>query len=287
MRWIFVSSRASTLRPGQTVRRAPGTPVTDTTTPRGETMKTMPFILAAAALALAASDVRAQDCDCDDWDDDYPEDYHRRPTGGYAGGAFSVAAAQGEFRDHVDGAFGGQMHYLHRLDRTGLLGIRIDGGMLIYGYERYRVPLSSTIGGRILVDVNTSNNIAYLGIGPQLGLPDGRLRPYVNGFAGVSYIFTGSSVEGSSDHHAFANTTNFDDWAFSYGGGAGVYVPLRGGASPVSLDLGMTYRRNGEAEYLLEGGIRDNPDGSITLFPVRSRTDMLTFQLGVSVGISR
>jgi hypothetical protein len=248
-------------------------------------MRMLPALL-AAALAFAAADAAAQRCDCDH--DDLP-DYldARRPTGGYAGGSLALGAPQGEFRDHVDAAFGGQLHYLHRLDRDGVLGIRVDGGLLVYGHERYRVPLSPTIGGRILVDVTTSNNIAYLGLGPQIGLPDGRFRPYANGFAGISYIFTSSSVEGSAHHGAFASTTNYQDWTWSYGGGGGVYVPLRGGASPISLDLGLTYRRNGEAEYLLEGGIRDNPDGTVTLFPVRSDTDLLTFQVGVTVGLSR
>ena len=42
-----------------------------------------------------------------------------------------------------------------------------------------------------------------------------------------------------------------------------------------------------EAEYLREGDIRDNQDGSITLFPVRSDTDLLTFHIGLTVGLVR
>jgi hypothetical protein len=246
-------------------------------------MRTLTALL-TAALVFSAAHLHAQD----DPDWDFPEeDLYRRPTGGYLGGSLTLGAAQGEFRDYVDGAFGGQLHYLHRLEPSGTLGIRLDAGALIYGHESYRVPLSGTIGGRVLVDVSTSNNIAFLGVGPQLGLPDGRLRPYVNGYAGLAYLFTQSSVRGTHSGQEFASTTNFSDVTFSYGGGGGVYVPLRGGSTPVSLDLGLTYRRSGEAEYLLEGGIRDNPDGSITVAPVRSHTDLLTFQVGVSVGLSR
>ena len=73
----------------------------------------------------------------------------------------------------------------------------------------------------------------------------------------------------------------------AYGGGAGLYIPVRRGHSPISIDAGLAYRRNGRADYLLEGGIEDNPDGSITLDPIRSDTDLLTFHIGVSVGISR
>lgn len=241
--------------------------------------------LLAAAL-MAASPLAAQDCDCDDWEDDY---YERRPTGGYAGASFTIAETQGEFSDYVDGGLGGNLHYMHALDRDGWLAVRIDGGFAIYGHERQRVPLSPTLGGRILVDLTTSNNIAWIGVGPQIGVPDGRLRPYVNGYAGYSYLSTTSSVESSYyyDDEPYFTTTNFDDWSFSYGGGAGVYVPLRHGAQPISIDLGVRYHNNGEAEYLREGDIQDNDDGSITLFPVRSDTDLLTFHIGLSVGIAR
>jgi hypothetical protein len=242
-------------------------------------------LLTAALLLGAPAAAAAQDCDYD-YDDC---GYYEVPTGGYVGGSFTVAQPRGEFADHIDGGFGGDLHYVHELDDRGWLALRLDAGLVVYGYESYRVPLSSTIGDRILVDVSTSNNIAFVGVGPQIGVPDGRLRPYVNGYAGYSFLWTSSSVTGSSYYHdePFASTTNFDDWSFSYGGGAGLYVPLRHGYRPVSLDLGVRYHNNGEAEYLREGDIVDNPDGSISLFPVRSDTDLLTFHIGFSVGVTR
>lgn len=240
------------------------------------------FLAAAAALMLAAP-LGAQRCDCDD---DWPE-YTRFPTGGYAGGSFVWGEPQGEFGQHVAQGLGGQAFYAHRLDRDGLIGIRVDGGFLNYGYERDRVLLSPTVGGRITVDLVTTNNIAYLGVGPQIGLPRGVLQPYAHGFAGVSYLYTSSSLRGSGGGDTFAETTNFDDATFAYGGGAGLYIPLRGGPSPISLDLGATYRNAGQAAYLREGDIEDRPDGGIILHPRVTDTDLLAFHIGVAVGISR
>jgi hypothetical protein len=234
-----------------------------------------------AALLLGAGSAAAAQEDWEDWED------YRRPTGGYFGGSVFFARPQGEFRDFVDQGWGGGIHYIHRLDAEGLVGIRVDGSFINYGHERQRVLLSPTIGGRIAVDLVTSNNIAFLGVGPHFGAPTGVLRPYANGFVGVSYIYTQSSVRGTSSGEDFASTNNFDDATFAYGGGAGLYIPVRRGVTPISIDAGVTYRRNGEAEYLLEGGITDHPDGSITLHPIRSDTDLLTFHLGISVGISR
>jgi hypothetical protein len=236
--------------------------------------------LLAAALFLPAAAI-AQDCDCGD------ERGPRRSTRGYVGGRLEFAQPQGEFGERVDQGIGGNVHYIHALDRQGILAVRLDADAITYGHERQRVILSPTVGGRILADLVTTNNIAFLGFGPQLGVPNGTLRPYAHGFAGVSYLFTTSSLEGSASGEPFASTTNFDDLTFAYGGGAGLYVPLRRGVAPISLDLGATYRNAGRAEYLREGDIIDNPDGTVTLRPVRSDTDVLTFHVGVTVGASR
>lgn len=206
----------------------------------------------------------------------------------YVGGNLTYARAQGEFSDFVTDGFGGSAHGIVRLDRDGLLGVRLDLGALNYGNERMRVPLSSTLGGRVLVDLETRNNIGFAGVGPQIGVPNGALRPYVHGFAGVTYLFTESSVEGTRhDDEPFATTTNFDDATFAWGGGTGVYIPVRRGVSPISVDVGVRYVNGGRARYLLEGDIEDLPDNRIRINPRQSDTDLMTFHVGVSVGISR
>lgn len=249
-------------------------------------MKRTISALALGVTIFASSAAHGQAHDpLEAWEDGAPR--VQRPSGAYAGAGFAYGRPQGEFRDYVKQGFGGDVHFLYQPGARGPLALRVDASFLNYGNERMRVPLSPTIGGRILVDVNTSNNIAFLGIGPQLGVPDGRLRPYVGGFVGVSYLFTESSVQGRNDDLDFARTTNYDDATFSWGGRGGVYVPLRGGPSPISLDLGAVYHANGEASYLREGDIRDLPDGVIELSPSSSDTDLLTFRVGVTVGIPR
>lgn len=247
-------------------------------------MRSRTLALAAAALALFSSAAAAQHDD--EYYDDY--DYGYSLPRSYLGGELAFARPQGEFRDFVENGWGGGVHYLLRADRDGWLGLRVDASILNYGHERERVILSPTIGGRIGVDLTTDNNIAFIGAGPQIGLPTGAFRPYVNGFVGVSYIFTESAVRGSSSGDTFASSTNYDDASFAYGGGAGLYIPLpvrNRHRNPVSIDAGLQYRHNGRADYLVEGGIIDNADGSISLSPIRSETNLFTFHVGVSVGV--
>src|SRR5215208_45592 len=201
------------------------------------------------------------------------------------GGGLNYAQSVGEFADNVKGGAGGSGFAVTGLDRAGIFGLRVDGGFLIYGHERKRVPLSSTIGGRITVDVTTNNNIALLGIGPQITAPRGPIRPYVNGTVGLAYFFTRSSVSGTNNESPFASTENYNDPQLALAGGAGVYIPLPTTRVPVMLDVGARFQGNGRARYLKEGSITDNTDGSISYTPIESQTNFVTYHLGVSVQI--
>ena len=234
-------------------------------------MRTLPLLLAALAAAPTIAAAQRDD----------------RPSHFFAGGALGVAQPAGDFADHIETGFGIAGHALYRPDTDGIFGLRLEGGYVNYGRESRAVPLSPTVGGRISVDLNTTNDILFLGIGPQLGMPSGRLRPYVNGTVGMAYFVTGSSLRGDRDNDTFASTTNYDDAALSWGGGAGSYLALRTGRLPIALDLGVRYQRTGSVSYLAEGGIVDRPDGTIAFSPIRTETELLTFQIGVTAAIGR
>src|ERR1700741_3031769 len=133
-------------------------------------MRSRPFLAAAVLLLAAAPAAHAQD------DDDIYLPVNQ-PTGGFAGFSLLFARPQGEFGDFVEQGWGGGAHYVRRLSRDGLLAVRVDASFLNYGHERFRVPLSPTIGGRVTVDVTTDNNIAFFGVGPQLGAATGVVQP--------------------------------------------------------------------------------------------------------------
>jgi hypothetical protein len=212
----------------------------------------------------------------------------RHPTPAvYLGGQPLYARMVGEFSDYVEHGVGLDLYVVYPLAPSSPFGLRADGGFIVYGRETMPACFSSTVGCRVRLDVTTTNSIAFLHAGPQLMVPAGRVRVYVNGAAGFSYFGTTSSVSGDNSGQTFANTTNFDDITFALSGGGGVQVALRSGRSPILLDLGARYHGNGSVEYLREGGIADNEDGSITLTPTRSEADLVTFQVGVTVGAGR
>ena len=208
----------------------------------------------------------------------------------FAGGRFAVsihglyAAPQEEFRTFVDNGWGLGGNMLVKLDPAGVLALRVDANWINYGNERTRVPLSPTTGSLITVDLNTTHNIFMGGVGLQLQAPSGPIRPYVGGTAGFATFWTQTTVEGTdNDDQPFAQSTNQRDNTFAWSGVGGLAVPLSRGGN-VLLDLGVTYQANGEATYLPPGIIRDADDQPVTRDPVRSKTDMLLYKVGVRIG---
>jgi hypothetical protein len=203
----------------------------------------------------------------------------------YVGIQGEYARPVGEFGDYVKHGGGLNASIAWPVTRGNPFALRADGGFIVYGSETRRVCFSTTVGCRIELDLTTTNSIAYFNVGPQLMLPSGAVRPYINAAIGGSYFGTTSSVDGvDGNDDDFASTTNFDDITFAWNGGGGMLVRLSSGRTPVFLDLGVRYHGNGEVEYLKEGDIVDNPDGTITITPTRSEANLLTFQLGVSIG---
>lgn len=240
-------------------------------------------LVAASAFSVAATSVDAQ--------------IRRRPRVSMEvpsrftiGGDLLVSVPKGEFDDQIDNGFGANFYGLFRVDRDGVFSIRGDLGGLEYGNEEVRVP-GYPLTGRLGLWVETSNNIFWGSIGPQVSIPLGVVRPYAHAGLGFMYFSTTSSVHGEDEYggtHRFGTTENQSDNTQAFVFGGGVLLRLGSGRNaPFALNVGGRYFTGGEATYLREGDIQDNPDGTITIFPTRSKTDQITWHLGVSYTIPR
>jgi opacity protein-like surface antigen len=206
------------------------------------------------------------------------------PVRGFAGVQFIVGKPVGQFAENVDIGFGVEGWGRWALDKRGLFSLRGDLGFLNYGNETIQICVTTPC--RVTGDLTTSNNIFYMGFGPELGLDGGPVRLYANTGIGFAYFGTSSSVSGSSDNEPFASSTNYSDVTFAWHGGGGMQLRIARRQAPIHLDLGARYHGNGEAEYLRRGDIQDNPDGSVNINPRRSDTNLWTFRIGVSIGFA-
>jgi hypothetical protein len=100
------------------------------------------------------------------------------------GGDGVMSQPKGEFASNVGKGWGFNLNGMYRIDYKGYLNLRADFGTVQYAKERKDASFFG-ITGRVNLNLETTNNIAWGAIGPQIMIPDGPFRPYAN--AAVAY----------------------------------------------------------------------------------------------------
>lgn len=206
-----------------------------------------------------------------------------------AGINLSLAFPQGEFGEQVDNlgyGLSGEFMFLSPKPHVPF-GIGLNLGYYVYGNESRKEPMYNI--PEVFVQVDRTNNLVNFHVIFELGLPSGRIRPYVQGLFGGQYLFTETSVKNENNNEEFASSTNYDDWAWSYGAGGGISILLSG--DPVTeigaiyLDLKGRYLFGSKAEYLKEGSV-EVIGQQVNYYPSKSKIDMLTIHAGVRIALN-
>jgi len=121
---------------------------------------------------------------------------------------------------------------------------------------------------------------------------DGRLRPYIEGLVGLQHFFSRTSTLNGPIYGVIEDgstlSTNEIAKVFSFGGSCGCMYSIHtyadrddeSKAKEILLDLRLRYLYGGETEFIKESY---RIEGDNVIFDtVRSRTDLLTIQLGLS-----
>jgi hypothetical protein len=199
------------------------------------------------------------------------------------GGGATLLRPVGEFQDQVDWGGGLNLFGVWNPARSLPLGFRLDAAVTLYGYERFTVP-PSPILPRVRLEGTTTNWIFSAGVGPQVTLGRGWLRPYGFATVGWAYYATSSELRGW-DGGSFGNTINFDDASGTVSLGAGTLIHLSRGRHPALLDISVVSVQGETARYLRKGSLVDLPDGTVTFVPIESRTSNVQLRIGVAVGL--
>lgn len=198
----------------------------------------------------------------------------------------------GAFGDNVSNTALGGSFFLgyHPAEKPIVIGADLE--FFRYGKERRKELLSPDIPD-LPVEVTNRNEMfmshLFLRVQPDWG----KIVPYFDSLIGFNYLYTRTSLKGDRRYNDIISTTNFSDWALSYGLGGGIKIKLlenigkkAGKENYVALfvDLGMRYLFGSEAEYLKEGSIQ-RVSGEVYYNANKSRTDLLQFKIGVSLMI--
>ena len=149
---------------------------------------------------------------------------------GQVGGYFMIVVPRGEFSENVtNNGYGAGGQFLIRLGSSPFLAGG-DFGIVVYGSESQREPISSTIPN-LQVQGNTSNNIFLTHFVLRAQPRTGWVRPYADGLIGLKHLFTRTSISDLSDGETIASNTDLSDTSFSYGFGGGCRFRSRKGVS--------------------------------------------------------
>jgi hypothetical protein len=199
------------------------------------------------------------------------------------GGDLVYARPYGEFGENVKQGFGLSAHGIMGYAKSPLK-LRVDVNYLNYGNKSTRSAWSSPFFGPYWIDKTTRNNIFSMSVGPQLMVPTGPFRPYVNAQVGFSRYYTETSLDGVESTLFNTTRTEANNVKLSYGGGTGVYIRLGSRSSSVMLHLGGQYLISGRTTYLTRDDIHpDESTGLITTTPRTTDVRYLTYRAGVTI----
>jgi len=198
---------------------------------------------------------------------------------------FTLALPQGEFKDNVDNlGWGFSGHAAIFTPGPALpFTVGLNLGFINYGNESRRAAWSYTIPDAY-VDVTRTNNIFNFHLLFQVSPFSTPVKPYIEGLFGGNYLFTTTEVKSDYLDKNLTETTNQDDFGWSYGAGGGFMIRLTDiePAGSLWLDFKARYLLGTEAEYLKEGSVIINTtNGSATYHLSRSKVDLLTLHVGV------
>lgn len=205
----------------------------------------------------------------------------------------SLAWPQGEFKEHVDFAWGAgaRVGWGFGEKSAAVASLFADINYLNYGRERRVEPFSLTIPD-VVVDVVTNNYMLMVSPGISVGMQKGPVRPYGEFFGGLTYIATTTKIE---NRHLLsepiAQSTNFSDFTYNLGAGGGIkflvwHKDIEGREVELRealIDIKLSYIKGGDAEYLKKGSIRRQL-GQIYYDTILSRTDLFQLRIGMTFG---
>lgn len=205
---------------------------------------------------------------------------------------FYVGFPQGEFKQNINrNGYGLNAEGLWKPYKYSPFSFGANFGILNYGSVKRREPFSYTIPD-VFVDVTNENNILNYHLIAQVAPLLSSIKPYLQFLFGGSYIYTQTRIENRSTGEEIATSTNFEDYAWSYGAAGGLMFRVSKNEkldaetpsfSEIFVNLKVSYLYGSNAEYLKEGSIRYVGAGKVEYDVKESKTDLLGLHIGVVI----
>lgn len=166
--------------------------------------------------------------------------------------------------------FGLNVNYIFQPSVKTPLGIGVNIGYLNVGTRSIERALTADItAGGVLIDqlyiplrFEITNNIFQAHLNGRFIAPTNTVKPYVDGLAGLNYLWTSTAVYDDSPEHYFATDENglitrktqLDDLTWSAGAGGGLMIQV---GKKTHINVGAHYLFGGRAQYYDRSQIED------------------------------
>lgn len=180
----------------------------------------------------------------------------------------------GEFRNNTKAeGFGFGLNFVMPMEPERRVSLGAEFSYQIYGKHIFGID------GESLSLIVNNNMILMHGLARIRPIQGDGVVPIFEVLYGFKYLYTRSKIKDDLFGEPIEANTDFKDTALSYGGAAGLQIPI---GDHVDLELKATYLIGGKAEYLDARVIENNGDGTFNFNSKRSETDMIVFKIAVS-----
>lgn len=197
----------------------------------------------------------------------------------FLGGYFQTFLPQGDFKDKMGRpGYGGHLHFMVKVrDSPAYLGISTG----IYNFGREVLEFVDNEGYELEWKTNSSlwNTHLTTRFEPPM---DFYIQPYMEVKAGFDHFFTTTRlVDPEAEDETLERYVDNKDWNFSYGGSAGILIPLDK-EWHFMLDISASYLRGTNARFFAKKDNFTIDEDTIDAFELRqSAINMIGLQIGV------
>jgi hypothetical protein len=195
---------------------------------------------------------------------------------------FQTPLPQGAFTNNLASDFlpGARLQFLYQPAPASPFYVGLDMGWANLDHASRKFD-DSVLGFNKKYRLNAGSSFFSLGSLLRFQPANNKLiSPYFEGMAGWN-VFTHQrslTETRNSEGEGFDSRTSTTDWAFYYGGGAGLQIRFKA-AHRVGLNLSLAYLRGASARYADNVSISD--EGEVSFEYKTSRSDMFLPQVGV------
>jgi opacity protein-like surface antigen len=201
-----------------------------------------------------------------------------RPPAALKGFTLGGLFPSGDFNAHVgqDGVVLGLYLALRVRQSPAFVGFELSASY--YGHVHRHAAMDNI--PEVVLEVDTYNNIVQGLFFARLQPRISAVTPYLEAMAGLSYIYTDTTVSDDDAGEDVSHDINFGDWTVTAGAGAG-FSFLLNRRHGTFLDFKVRYMAGGQAAYLKQGGLIVDGD-RVRYYPESSGTSFITVQAGLT-----